>query len=192
VDYVKSEHRASVRALGLHVLAEIFGELDVVYDNFDHSTRGYGVEDFEAARGTIKAARRLVENNWLSNTRGLIAAEIFRDYLDMAEHLSDEGYKDAAAVLAGSSLEAHLKRLTVKHGIKLTQADSKGVERPKKADTLNADLVKANAYDGGEGKQVVAWLGVRNEAAHGNYDRVNAEVVKLMIPVCSFVARRPA
>ncbi len=35
----------------------------------------------------------------------------------MAEHLLDEGYKDAATVIAGSSLEPHLRQLCQKSGI---------------------------------------------------------------------------
>lgn len=39
------------------------------------------------------------------------------EFLDMSQHLNEAGYKDAAAVIAGSTLESHLKELAVKNGI---------------------------------------------------------------------------
>ena len=41
----------------------------------------------------------------------LIHGEIFSDYLDMAEYLLEEHYKDDAAVIAGSTLEEYLRKL---------------------------------------------------------------------------------
>jgi hypothetical protein len=42
----------------------------------------------------------MVDDDWLAGTRALVAAEMFSEYLDMAEHLSEEGYASAAAVIA--------------------------------------------------------------------------------------------
>ncbi|MGW6735793.1 hypothetical protein [Streptomyces sp. NPDC055013] len=41
--------------------------------------------------------------------------------------------------------------------------------KPKKADTLNADLKKVDVYDGLQQKEVTAWMDLRNKAALGNY-----------------------
>ena len=38
-------------------------------------------------------------------------AELFADFLEMADYLLSEGYKDPAAVLGGSMLEEHLRQL---------------------------------------------------------------------------------
>jgi hypothetical protein len=37
--------------------------------------------------------------------------------LEMASYLLAEGYKDAAAVLVGSSLEGHLRNLALPHAV---------------------------------------------------------------------------
>jgi hypothetical protein len=95
----------------------------------------------------------------------------------MSKHLLDQGYKDAAAVIAGSSLEAHLRQLCAKAGVDTdTEAGS-----PKKADRLNAELAGAEVYAKGDQKNVTAWLDLRNDAAHGHYDRYQGGQVALLI-----------
>ena len=46
---------------------------------------------------------------------------MFENFNEMARHLLEEGYKDAAAVIGSASLESHLHRLAMKHGIQLSQ-----------------------------------------------------------------------
>ena len=58
---------------------------------------------------------------------------------------------------------------------------------------MNVDLAKAAAYGKSEQKQVTAWLGIRNDAAPGDYSQVIPEVVGFMIHgVRSFIVRHPA
>ena len=58
----------------------------------------------------------------------------------------ENGYKDAAAVVSGSTLEAHLRQLCQKFGVAIETKDSKGNLRPKKADWMNSDLAGVPAY----------------------------------------------
>ena len=96
--------------------------------------------------------------------------------------------KDAAAVVVGSVLEEHLRQLAGLHNV-ATGAGPK----PKKADAINADLVKAGVYDQLEQKSVTAWLGLRNSAAHGNYDEYDkGQVEALLSGVREFMIRHPA
>ncbi|NJM43360.1 MAG: hypothetical protein HC858_04165 [Brachymonas sp.] len=142
--------------------------------------------------GVVEALRSDVASGYLLSVKELIHGELFTDFLDMAEHLLNEGYKDASAVIAGSSLEAHLKKLCVKHSISLTTASSSG-SKPKKADGINADLAIAQAYSKLDQKNVVAWLGLRNSAAHGDYHCYTNDQVKNFISgVRDFVKRTPA
>ena len=182
------------RASGLTLLKELFGPAHHHYVDFDKVTRQYPTShDYQQAKAIIQIVREEVEAGWLANTRGLIAGEVFADFLEMAQHLWDEGYKDAAAVIAGSSLEAHLKRLCGVNGIDVEVTNAKGDLVVKKADTLNADLVKADIYNKTEQKQVTAWLGVRNDAAHGDYSKVISDVVGAMIHgIRMFIGRYPA
>jgi hypothetical protein len=119
----------------------------------------------------------------------LIHADMFADFLEMSKHLLEQGYKDPAAVLCGSVLEEHLRKLSAKHGIGLLKADGS----PKKADTLNSELTAANAYSKLDQKSVTAWLDLRNKAAHGNYTAYTEEQVSLAIQsVQDFISRLPA
>lgn len=142
--------------------------------------------------GVVEALRDDVASGYLHPVRELIHGELFADFLEMSEHLLSEGYKDAAAVIAGSSLEVHLKKLCTKHGISLS-VESSGNLRMKKAETVNEDLVKVNAYSSIDKKNVTAWLGLRNAAAHGEYHTYTAaQVQSLVIGIRDFVERAPA
>ena len=52
---------------------------------------------------------------------------------------------------------------------------------PLKAEALNAELAKAGVDTTSEQKNVTAWLGLRNDAAHGRYDAHNEAQVRLML-----------
>ena len=123
------------------------------------------------------------------NLKGLIAGEIFSDYLEMAEHLLDEGYKDAAAVIIGSSLESHLRQLCSTNSISLESESGKG---RKSAQRLNEDLYKNEVYNKTDLKQVEYFLDIRNSAAHGDYDDYDKErVSQMLLGVTSFISNHP-
>ena len=142
-----------------------------------------------AARGVLIAARDELASDWTRTLRGLTAAEIFSDFLEMSAYLLEEGYKDAAAVLVGSTLEEHLRRLSANHNIPVSvEKDGKMV--PKKADLLNSELAKAEVYSKLDQKAVTMWLDLRNKAAHGHHDEYTKEQVVLMQQgVTDFMAR---
>lgn len=72
------------------------------------------VEEGIAIPETIKDE---ISGGWLFSVKGLVAAEIFADFLEMAQYLLDQGYHTPAAVMAGSVLEEHLRQLCIKNGI---------------------------------------------------------------------------
>lgn len=126
--------------------------------------------------GAVQALREDYKAGALTPIQELIRAEVFDDFLEMAEHLLDQGYKDPAAVVIGSVLEQHLKRLCDRVKI---PTDLNG--KPKKADLLNSELAAKKVYEKLDQKSVTAWLGLRNDAAHGDYDKYAAEQVKLLL-----------
>ena len=65
----------------------------------------------------LKVIRSEIEAGWLSTLKGQIVAEVFSDFLEMAEYFLDNNYQDAAAVLIGGVLEEHLRQLCSKHSI---------------------------------------------------------------------------
>lgn len=138
--------------------------------------------------GVAKSLLSDIQNDYLKSLEEVIHGDVFGDFLEMADHLNNSGYKDAAAVLAGSTLEAHLRQLCAKHSV----ATSTG-GKPKKADTMNADLAKAGAYTKIDQKSVTAWLGLRNDAAHGNYSAYDKNQVALLTSgIRDFLTRHPA
>lgn len=118
----------------------------------------------------------------------LIRSELFDDFLEMAQHLLDSGYKDPAAVLVGGVLEQQLRKLSGRAGV---QTEKDGI--PKKADLLNSELVAAGAYGKLDQKSVTSWLGLRNQAAHGKYDSYSVEQTRIMLlGVRDFLSRTSA
>lgn len=121
--------------------------------------------------------------------KGIVSSEVFSDFLEMASYLLTEGYKDAAAVMIGSVLEQNLKQLCQKYSVEVF-VTGQGKPVPKKADVMNADLVKAGVYNKLDQKNITAWLDLRNKAAHGYYDEYTEEQVSLMLQsVSEFITR---
>jgi hypothetical protein len=58
--------------------------------------------------GALEGLRADLAAGYLNIFEELIHGEVFDDFLEMASYLDEAGYKDAAAVIAGSSLEAHI------------------------------------------------------------------------------------
>jgi len=179
-----------VRASSLSLLATTFGTSHTYYIEFQkHAENSYQYHG-KYSLGILKAARDEIKGGWLETTKGLISAEVFSDFLGMAKHLLEEQYKDPTAVMIGSVLEEHLRQLCPSVGVSITLVDAKGNTRPKKADTLNADLAKAGKYNAIDQKQVTAWLGIRNDAAHGNYGAyTKTQVENMLSGVQNFIAR---
>ncbi len=138
--------------------------------------------------GIVQGLRDDLAAGYIQNLAELAHADVFADFLEMANYLSDNNYKDPAAILAGSTLESHLKKLAIKYRIPTEISD-----RPVKADKLNADLAKVSVYTVLDQKNITAWLDLRNKAAHGIYNEYNNDQVKLLIAgIRNFVARMPA
>jgi hypothetical protein len=143
----------------------------------------------EPIRGMLEALRSDYESGYHQSVVELVHADMFADFLDMADYLLQQGYKDPAAVVAGSVLEAHLRKLCDKHGIPVVKPDGS----PKNANTLNSELSGADIYSKLDQKNVTAWQDLRNKAAHGKYSEYTQEQVALMIQgVRDFASRYPA
>jgi hypothetical protein len=148
-------------------------------------------EDFrlESLMGIVEALRHDYADGGLAPIQELIRAEVFDDFLEMSEHLLEQGYKDPAAVLVGSVLEQHLRKLCDRASISTLSSDGK----PKKADLLNSELAARSVYGKLDQKSVVSWLGLRNDAAHGHYDKYSSEqVCILLLGVRDFMHRTRA
>lgn len=143
--------------------------------------------------GVVKGLLFDVQAGYVQSIVELVHSETFGDFLEMVGHLHDAGYKDAAAVIAGSTLEAHLRALCAKHNVAADTIKPDGTSVPKKAEAMNGDLRSANVYNSLEQKNVTAWLDLRNKAAHGKYLEYTKDQVTLLVDsVRAFMARVPA
>ena len=147
----------------------------------------------EARLGILRAAFEDVTKDYLWSIRDVFRAELFDNLLDQAEHLVKNEYKDAAAVIAGSTLEEQLRALCAKHGIATTVPDKRGNPEPKPASRMDEDLAKHSVYNQIESKAVMGWQAIRNDAAHGHYGNYTQEQVKQMSDgIRGFMTRHPA
>ena len=154
---------------------------------------GNSLEALSKLLSALRSLKLAYEKGHMQSFEELVHAELFSDFLEQAEYLLESHFKDAAAVIAGGVFEEHLRKLCLKSGLPTTEADAHGKIKPKKLDTINSDLAKASVYDKNEQKQVTAWAGLRNEAAHGDYGKYDAARVQLMIMwLRGFVTKYPA
>ncbi len=145
--------------------------------------------EMAAVHGILKALRTAYAAGYLLSVQELAHADVFSDFLEMADYLLGEGYKDAGAVIGGSVLEENIRKLCAKNGV--PTAGTKG--QPKKASMMNDDLAKAGIYGKLEQKSVTAWLDLRNKAAHGDFAAYNHQQVELFLQgIRDFLTRHPA
>lgn len=188
-DRVPHSHWEKFRAAGKSFVAKVYPPSHPHIEALHSQFEGFHADHCDAAIGILEVIRDEIAGGWLVPLRELLTAEIFSDFLEMAEHYLDLGHKDPAAVMIGSVLEEHLRKLATRNDITLTY-EKDGRQVPKKADTLNAELAKAEAYNKLDQKSVTMWLDLRNHAAHGKYDQYTAEQVQLMLQgVLNFVQR---
>ena len=131
---------------------------------------------------------RLQESVCGRDLRRTCRADLFDDFLGMAEHLLSVGYKDPSAVIVGAVLEEHLRRLCFLHNIALVDRG-----KARKAESLNSDLASKAIYSKLDQKSITAWQDLRNNAAHGKFNAYTDDQVDLMLKgVRNFVSRYPA
>jgi len=130
----------------------------------------------------------------LQSVEETIHIEIYGDFLSMANSMleEDKRYKTPAAVMIGSVLEEHLRKLCVKNGISILK-NKNGKNHPKSASTLNNELKSNSVYNQVQHSLVEAWIKIRNSAAHGKDDEFSYENTRLMHDgIETFLTQYPA
>ncbi len=155
----------------LNLLNRVFGPQSVHYKQFETLVPElYFYSRASQALGTLRAALDDYEQGFLFDTRTLIEAEVFDDFLEQSEYLLGSGYYQPAAVVIGSVLEDGLWKLCVKHEVPLSV-------KPK-LDTMNAELARKGVYNKLMQKRITVLADIRNKAAHGKWDefsKIDAE-----------------
>lgn len=134
-------------------------------------------EHFTQVLGIAKAVQHDIRNGLLVKLQSLAQAEVLADFLERGEHLLDDGYKDAAAVIIGTVLENVLRKLCERATLPLVGEGGK----PLTMESLNAQLAKAEVYSRLVQKQITSWAQVFGQAARGEFDGYTLEHVKMML-----------
>ena len=97
-----------------------------------------------------------------------IKVDIISDFINQAILLSnDKQYHPAApAILLGAALEEFLKQLCEQKKI-----DLEGIK--KTIDPISQKLYELKIITKQDVKDITSWAGLRNDAAHGNFEEVN-------------------
>lgn len=146
-------------------------------------------EKFDEVYSIAVALRDDLKAGWVESFVELVHANTYDNYLSMAAGLLQSGYKDAAAVITATSLEVHIRSLCLRSGVEIKLPSG----APKKADVMNTELRKAGVYNDLQQKSVTAWLGLRNKAAHGEWDAYDDRDVRALSQgVRDFILKYPA
>ena len=168
-----------------HIIHEFYGPASPSMSRFDGILGKYDFRRFHkdyyehlaAMLGLCEAVLHDLDRGLLRDVRGLLRAEVFADFLTMAQHLLDTGYKDPAAVVVGAVLEDTLRGLATRLDVSIVKADGK----PLTIEPLNLACVKAGAYNALVQKQITSWGELRNRAAHGEYGAYDDAQVRMML-----------
>jgi hypothetical protein len=126
----------------------------------DNPTR----EAVQAGLGVLRALAEDLELGLLDSLRGLVSAELFADFISMANALLGAGYHHAATSIAGAVLEDALRRRLHDMGSKSTG----------NLESLNQVALDKQLYTALTYQQLKVWIGLRNHADHGEWELVSS------------------
>jgi len=178
------------RTSSLNFLATALGRDSVHYNAFVGVDEDYSGSESKVLHflGVLQAARDDIESGWVGRRELLLTADAFESFLEQADYLLEQGFKNPAAMLAGAVLESTLRKMCEVRGIEIGPRETIG--------TLNAKLAKQTdppAYSSMYHKQIIAWADLRNNADHGHFGEYEPEHVRAMIDgVREFAARHLA
>jgi len=168
-----SESFTEWRTQSLTYLINLLGDEHTYVKSFrDGIKEGY-TGTVKSGKGILKAVRDDIEGGYLTRIETLVSADIFNDFLEMAEYLLKQGYKDPSASLIGAVLEDGLRRICSLHNIKLSSKED--------ISSLNKKLSDSNIYNRLTQKKLQVWNDVRNNADHGNFEEYNIDDVNDML-----------
>lgn len=157
----------------LSFLANLLGPDHVYTQNFESKVRRRFASNVESGQGILRAVREDIQGGFLTDVKTLLSAQVFTDFLEMTEHLLDQGYKDPAASLCGAVLENGLRRIAANNNVKLKTRENLA--------SLNQKCADAGIYNRLVQKKVQVWIEVRNNADHGGFGEYSEEDVDDMI-----------
>jgi hypothetical protein len=126
-------HKVRFRTQSLSFIMSLNGTARPNYSEFELASRFNGMSNVRNSMELLEGIKHDIENDYyLLSIKGLVSAEIFSDYLEMAEYLLSENYDTPAAVIAGSTLEEHLRKLCQNSGVAIDRTDNKGKNQQRR------------------------------------------------------------
>jgi hypothetical protein len=168
--WVDSSSFAEWRSQSLTFLTSLLPAEHVYVQSFENEVTKAQMGDVQEGLGILRAVREDLVDGHLVNIRVLVSAEVFTDFLDMAEHLIENGYLIPAASLCGAVLENGLRRIATGVGLAVRARDD--------LSSLNQKCARKRVYTTLVQKQVQVWIDVRNKADHGEFSEVKEHDVR--------------
>jgi hypothetical protein len=134
--------------------------------------KGY-CDHVNAGLGILRALREDITERYLRKLVSLAQAEVFTDFLDMAQHLVSQGYKDPSDSLGSAVLEDGLRKIAEKNCVTVKSRDD--------LNSLNHRCADAGLYNRLMQKRIQVWNDIRNNADHGHFGEYSANDVEEMI-----------
>jgi len=182
--YVDNEKLLNWKVKARNLLSKACGKDSEHYKDFEkyekagNITTNYSI--MKQLKAVFLAAKEDYEGGHLNSIRNLVQAEVFDNELEQASELQATGYKLPAAVVAGVVLETTLRQMCTDRSIPIG-----------KLDKMNADLVRAGAYNSIVQKQITALAGIRNSAAHGRSEEfTDTDVVNMISHIRVFLSNQ--
>jgi hypothetical protein len=185
-DWTDGAHFSGWSAAVDQFLIELLGPESVYYLDFDGASPATSADVPPAIKSAclqiLYSLRDDLRKGRLVSLRALVTADMFSDFLEMAEHLLQNEYKDPGASLIGAVFEIGLREIAVANGLKVRTRED--------LTSLNNRLAEKNVYSRLAQKSVAVWIDIRNHADHGQFGEYTLENVKAMLTgVQDFLSR---
>jgi len=161
------------RTSSLAFLNATLGSNSVHYRDFEERCKWSQLNEAERGLAILRAAREDIAGGYLQKVETLVSASVFSDFLEMAEYLLANDYKDPAASLTGAVLEDGLRRICGNNNITVKSDDN--------ISSLNQKLAQNHVYNPLYQKQIQVWNKLRDYADHGRFDQYKPDDVTDML-----------
>ncbi len=156
-----------------NVILSIFNVSSIQFSDFQKlkEKKIFYASTIKEVCGFLKSILLDLEKGLLFKFEFLVAGELYQNVLEQAKTLVNNGYKDAASVLARTVVENALKKLAERANIPLNNP----------ASSLNDKLKEQNLLDSPRHLEIKSWLLIGNSSAHGNFEEFSKERIEQMI-----------
>lgn len=166
-------------------LTELVGSSHVYYTRFATvANRNIDTTwtSFQECVSILSSVKDDLTKGRLISLKAMITAEVFSDFLEMAEHLLLHDYKDASASLIGAVLERGLRDLATANGLTVRDRDD--------LTSLTNKLAEKHVFNRLVQKNLNVWIEVRNNADHGKFEEyAPSDVKNMLVGVQAFLSQ---